>query len=227
MKADLCFGFSKSKWEKLSRTLDATDEHAWGEAIGVFERRMRERFLSSIEALSAADTKPDLSSSDSANTPHCIPGFAIMALCCLFIETLQGFREAPPSMANPAPVGPCTFPPGPCIKPPPGTNQQFIKFLRRPAFGGAFKGEVAKRFASGIRNGILHEAKTRKWVIWREEPGGEITAQEEDGYALNRNLFYEAVKKEFESYLRELRDPANTELRQRFKERMDDLCGET
>jgi hypothetical protein len=227
MKADLCFGFSKSRWEKLSPRLGATDERAWGEAIGVFERRMRERFLSSIEALSAADTKPDFSSSDSATTAHCIPGFAIMAICCLFIETLQGFREAPSTMTDPAPVGPCTFPSGHCIKPPPGTNQQFIKFLRRPAFGAAFTGDVAKKFASGIRNGILHEAKTRKWVIWRDEPSGEITAEEEDGYALNRNLFYEAVKKEFELYLRELRDSSNTELRQRFKKRMDDLCGET
>jgi hypothetical protein len=224
MKADLCFGFSKSKWEELSQSLDSADENAWAEGIGVFERRIRERFLRSIEALFAADTKPDLSPSDSANTRHCIPGFAIIALCCLLIETLQGFREAPFAAANPA--GPCSFPPGPCIKPPPGTNQQFIKFLRRPAFGGAFNDEVAKRFASGMRNGILHEAETRKWVIWREEPVGEIAAQEEDGYALNRSLFYDAVKKEFETYLRELRDPANKELRQRFKKKMDDLCGE-
>jgi hypothetical protein len=223
MKADLCFGFSKNKWEELSRRLDGSDENAWAEGIGVFERRMRERFLSSIEALFAADTKPDLVLSDSANTRHCIPGFAIMALCCLLIETLQGFREALPSEA---PAGPCTFPPGPCIKPPVGTNQQFIKFLRRPAFGGAFNGEVAKKFTWGIRNGILHEAETRKWVIWREEPASEIAAQNEDGYALNRSLFYEAVKKEFESYLQELRDPAKKELRQRFKDKMDDLCRE-
>jgi hypothetical protein len=224
MNADLCFGFSKSKWEELSQRLDGSDENAWAEGIGVFERRMRERFFSSIDALFAADTKPDLSPSDPAHTGHCIPGFAVIALCCLLIETLQGFREAPPSAVNPA--GPCTFPPGPCIKPPAGTNQQFIKFLRRPAFGGAFNGDVAKKFAAGIRNGILHEAETRKWVIWREEPTDEIAAQEGDGYALNRSVFYQAVKKEFESYLRELRDPANKERRQRFKAKMDDLCGE-
>jgi hypothetical protein len=123
-------------------------------------------------------------------------------------------------------VGPCAFPSGPCIKPPAGTNQQFIKFLHRPAFGGAFNGKIAKSFAWGIRNGILHEAETRKWVIWRERPVGEIAAPVEDGYALNRSLFYAAVKKEFESYLQELRDPGNKDLRLRFKEKMDDLCGE-
>ena len=216
MKADLCFGFSKSKWEELSQKLAGADENAWREAIGVFERRMRERFLSSI------DTRPDLLPSDSANSGHCIPGFAIIALCCLLIETLQGFREAAAVAANPA--GPCSFPPGPCIKPPSGTNQQFIAFLRRPAFGGVFNDDVARRFVSGIRNGMLHEAETRKWVIWREEPASEIAAKDEDGYALNRSLFYQAVKEEFERYLRELHDPANKELRQRFKGKMDDLC---
>jgi hypothetical protein len=223
VNADLCFGFSKTKWEALSQQVDG-NEDAWAEAISVFERRMRERFFSSIGALFKADTKPDSPSPDVAHGPDCIPGFSIMALCCLLIETLQGFREVPPTTAKH--TGQCTFPSGPCIKTPSGTNQQFIDFLRRPAFGEAFSGKVAKRFASGIRNGILHEAETRKWVIWREEPAGEIVAQVDDGYALNRSLFYEALKKEFESYMRELRDPVNRALRQRFKRKMDDLCGE-
>jgi len=208
MNADLCFGFSKTKWEYLSQKLEGRDENAWAEAISVFERRMRERFFSSIDALFAADTKPDSQSSDSINTGHCIPGFSIIALCCLFIETLQSFREIDPD----APVG---------------TNQQFIKFLRRPSFGGTFDGNIAKRFVNGIRNGILHEAETRRWVIWRDEPADKIALPEDDGFALNRGLFYAAVKHEFELYLRELSDPTNEDLRKRFKKKMDDLCKET
>jgi len=222
MDADLCFGFSKKKWEELSQTLGANNEDSWGRAIDVFERRMRERFFSSIDALFAADTKPDSSRLDSTTGEECTPGFAIMALCCLLIETIQGFRESPPAVTTVP--GPCNFPSGPCIKPPSGTNQQFIKFLTRPAFGNSFDGKVAKSFARGIRNGILHDAETRKWVIWREVPAVQIVAQVEDGYALNRTLFYAAVKKEFESYLSELRNPANTDLRQRFRAKMNDLC---
>ena len=158
-----------------------------------------------------------------AANAQCVPGFAIMALCCLLIETLQGFREELPLTVNPS--GPCTFPPGQCIKPPPGTNQQFVKFLKRPAFNGAFTDKIAARFNFGIRNGILHEAETRKWVIWREEPAAKIVAEEGNGYALNRSLFYAAVKGEFQSYLLELRDPGNKQLRQRFKKKMDELCG--
>jgi len=223
MDADLCFGFSKTMWEKLSQKLDGTDENAWTQAIGVFERRMRERFFSSIDVLFVSDTKPDLSPSDSTRGDECIPGFAIIALCCLLIEALEDFLEDPPARAILA--GSCTFPSGPCIQPPAGTNQRFKKFLRRPAFGGAFSDEVAQSFTWGIRNGILHNAETRKWVIWREAPGGKIVAQEDDGYALNRSLFYAALQEEFESYLQELRDPAKKELRQRFKEKMDRLSG--
>ena len=147
-----------------------------------------------------------------------------MALCCLLIETLQGFLESAPTAS---PSGACTYPEGPCIKPSPDTTGHFIKFLRHPAFGGIFAEEkTAKDFVRGIRNGILHEAETRKWVIWREVPSEMVTLRSKDGYVLNRTLFYEAVKQEFESYLRELRDPANAKLRQRFKKKMNDICKE-
>jgi hypothetical protein len=219
MKYDLCFGFANTKWKALSEKLDG-DESAWAQALGVFERRMRERFFSSIDALIAADTKPDLQPSH-PHSGHCIPGFSIMALCCLLIETLQGFQENVPAAADP--VGPCPFPSGPCIKPPSGSNQKFITFLRRPAFGGAFNGKVVRSFVSDIRNGIIHEAETRRWVIWRDKPTGKIAAKKETGYALNRSLFYEVVKKEFDSYLQELRDGTDRDLRKRFKEKMDKL----
>jgi hypothetical protein len=122
-----------------------------------------------------------------------------MALCCLLIETLQRFRESPPAKA----------------------------FLLRPAFGGIFDDDIADRFISGIRNGILHEAETRKWVIRRIEPADKMVMSKEDGFVLNRSLFYAAVKKEFASYLGELRHPVNMELRQTFKDRMDDVCKKT
>jgi len=100
MEAALCFGFRKSEWKDLKKRLEEDDDDAWLKAIGVFERRMRERFFSSIDALFAADSKPDMSPSAAGGADHCIPGFAIMALCCLLIDTLQGFRERPPRMVK-------------------------------------------------------------------------------------------------------------------------------
>lgn len=223
VKADLCFGFSTEKWRELAERL-GHDESAWAEAIDVFERRMKERFFSCIEALEKADTRPYRTNASAAHGAHCVPGFSIMALCCLLIETLQGFQESGASAAQP---GQCTYPAGPCVKPLPDTTGQFIKFLRRPAFGPAFAEDgIAKSFVRGIRNGILHEAETRKWVIWSEGPR-TLVARVEDGYALNRTMFFEAVKQEFQSYLENLRDPAKGELRNRFKKKMNDICKES
>jgi hypothetical protein len=221
MEANLCYGFPKSDWPHLRQRLDDGDENAWPEAISVFERRIRERFFSSIDALVAADSKPDIAFPTQGQSP-CVPGFSIVALCCLLIDTLQGFRTRPTSVA---PTGPCAFPNGPCVKQPVGTNEQFKLFLGRPAFGGAFTDAAAQAFVRGVRNGILHEARTRKWVIWRNEPAASIVAVEQNGYALNRTLFYDAIRKEFESYVGELRGHSNMDLRERFKKKWTTSTG--
>jgi hypothetical protein len=203
VKADLCVGFSSIDWENLLQRLDH-DETAWVRAIGVFERRMRERFFTCIDALVKADTVLDEQDGKSlAHDVQCRPGFSIMALCCLVIETLRGFREGASRE----------------------TEKQFTKFLKRPAFGGAFADDkIAGCFVKGVRNGILHEAETRKWIIRRNRPAGQMVATEQDGYILNRCPFYEAVKQEFESYLSELRDPSNRDSRKRFREQMSQIC---
>jgi hypothetical protein len=145
-----------------------------------------------------------------------------MGLCCLLVETLQSFREAADTAAHVA--GPCTYPTGSCIRPVTSTAGQFKKFLRLPAFGGEFDDHrIATRFVRGVRDGILHEAETRRCVIWREEPEGRIVEPQGDGYIVNRREFYGALKAEFERYLEELRDAANTALRDRFVKKMNDI----
>ncbi len=227
MEANLCFDFPSSKWPDLKRRLEAGDESAWPEAIGVFERRMRERFFTSIDALIAADTKPVHEPLTQGRKDHCIPGFSIVALCCILIDTLQGFRQEPTRSVTP--TGPCLFPNASCVKPPSGTTEQFKSFLSRPAFSGTFREDkIARAFVNGVRNGILHDAETRKWVTWRDEPVGQIAEEQPaGGFALNRTLFYDAIKKEFESYLQKLRDPSSEDLRPRFKEKMNDIFKET
>jgi hypothetical protein len=79
---------------------------------------------------------------------------------------------------------------------------------------------------NGVRNGIFHEAETRGWVIQRDRPEGQILAQKGNRYALNRSEFYKALKTEFDLYLRELRDPANSALRSRFVKKMTDIAKE-
>jgi hypothetical protein len=199
----ICRGFTDRQWPALRQRLDNNDESAWQCAVDVFERRIRERFLTSIEALAAADTRSDVdvqtgAPSDCSSLPRdaapvVVPGFAIMALCCLLIDTLQSFRVKPDAME---PVtGPCLYPSGPCIRPASSTTEQFKRFLRLPAFRGEFdEDKVATQFVRGIRNGILHEAETRRWVVWRDEPLDRIVDREDGVYAVNRTAFYRALK---------------------------------
>lgn len=221
----ICRGFTDKQWNNLlpklrkcDGTLRNDDVEAWECAVKVFERRMRERFFSCVAVLETNDSKRDLEVSDE-NAAGCeslptdidavVPGFAVMALACLLTETLSTFRRKP-----------LTGGAG-------GTNDALREYLRRPAFKDAFKDDaVATSFANGVRNGILHEAETRQWAIWRVEPEGQMVSKEDGFYALNRTEFVTSLRVDFEQYLRELRDVANVELRQRFLKKMCDIVKE-
>lgn len=222
MNSDLCVGFSADSWRSLSAQMASGDEDSWAIGIDVFRRRMDERFFRPITALEAADTKPDLKVDGAPSGEECVPGFSIVAICCLLIETIQDFKEEVPQVEPRIAV--CSYPNGVCIKPESGTNRRFKAFLQLPAFNGAFNGALAGRFCEGIRNGILHSAETRQWVIWRSEPEGQIVAPEQDGYALNRTLFCAALKVEFGNFIGSLRRPENHNIRAHFKRRMDRLA---
>lgn len=232
----ICRGFTAEQWKKLRRRLETDDSMGWRCAVDVFERRVRERFTSCIDALEEADSRldvdvpagapPDCSTLPDDRTKVVVPGFAIMGLCCLLIETLQSFWEA--STPSGEVTGPCSYPKGHCIRPGPSTTDLFKRFLRRPGFQGAFDDEpTARGFIRGVRNGILHEAETRGWVVWRDEPEGRIVERQGDRYMLNRTAFYAALKSELDSYLVELRNPANSDLRRRFLKKMDDIAAES
>ena len=232
----ICRGFTDEQWRAICLRLDKGDDSAWACAVEIFERRIKERYLSCIQVLITADSKLDVGVPDQApadcstlpddqGRPVVVPGFAILALCCLLAETLQGFREKPakPNAAS----GPCTFQRRWQVHQ--ADNHGPVQgVLRRPAFRGAFDDDgVARSFVNGIRNGIFHEAETRGWVIWREEPPGQILVLEDGRYALNRTEFYHALKAEFDGYVAELRDPSNSELRTRFKKKMSAIVKES
>jgi hypothetical protein len=239
MSTKICRGFTDDQWRGLKKRLIQNgvvqnDEAAWDCAIKIFERRIKERFLSSIEALEKADSKAadeevaiDAPSDCStlpkdSDTNIVVPGFAIMALCCLLIETLESFRNSPAQAAQVG--GPCTWPDGNCIRPQPLGGKLIREFLKRPSFGEAFTDDkVAKSFVRGVRDGILHEAETRHWVIWREEPKDQIIERAGKRYSLNRTAFVYALRQEFEAYLADLRDSQKEDLRKRFIKKMDNI----
>jgi hypothetical protein len=240
MSTQICRGFTDYQWRGLRNRLIQNgvvqnDEAAWDCATKVFEKRITERFLSCIDALQQADSRADVDEVPTGAPPDCstlpkdsgvsivVPGFAIMALCCLLIETLASFREAPTPAGQAG--GPCTYPKGNCIRPQPSGGKLIREFLQRTSFKNAFEDSaVAKDFVRGIRDGILHEAETRHWVIWREEPEDRIVNCEGKRYLLNRTAFYQALRSEFDAYLVDLRNPADVKLRARFIKKMDDIA---
>ena len=209
----ICRGFSVEQWRGLCSRLSEDEPDAWSCAVEVFERRINERFFSCLESLIDADSKLDVPTRevgpadcstlpDDGDRPVVVPGFAIMALCCLLIETLQSFREGGGT-----------------------TKDRFEKFLGRPSFKGEFEdNEVAAGFYTGVRNGILHDAETRGWVIWRQHPSGRIVEQVDGRFILYRTEFYRALKAEFDQYLSDLHDPENQGLRQRFVQKMNEIA---
>jgi hypothetical protein len=198
---ELCSGFFASDWIELAPELD-TNEAAWEKAIVVFESRVRERFLSCIDALCDAERKGD-------PNRRCVPGFAIVGLCCLLLETLYLFQNGSSARSE-------------------RNGEVFRKILNWPCFNQTFSEESdSESFYKGIRCGILHNAETRHWVVRTGDPKGKIAERRDSVYVLNRSVFLEVVKAEFENYLQNLRaegELSNGQLRKNFRENMDVLC---
>jgi hypothetical protein len=245
VSTQICRGFTDQQWRELEKRLttstearhnEAVDRTAWDCAITVFERRVKERFFSCIEALEEADKRCDVevasdAPADCSTLPNdvssvVVPGFAIVGLCCLLIETLASFGETDGEPLQ-QPTGPCPYPSGNCIRPQSPGGKLIRDFLQRPSFGEAFKVEkVARDFVRGIRDGIFHEAETRKWMIWREDPKDSIVETKGKQHFLNRTAFVKALRQEFECYLADLRDPQKSALRMRFVKKMNDIVKE-
>ena len=174
------------------KAIDFSTERGWQKAIDIFEDRIRGRFLKIIESIEN----------------YTYAGFAVLALDCLLIETLQQFLEG-------------------VYQTPRGKGREyFVRFLTETSFRKFFDKQKAEMFYEQIRCGILHQAEVKESsrVFIRE--GIPLVSLTEDGKGLivNRKLFHEQLVKEFENYLRRLRNPANKDLRNKFKRKMDYIC---
>lgn len=151
------------------------------------------------------------------------PGFSVIALCCLVIDTLQSFHEGGRSTSDSEVLQ----------TPRPSDNRRttraFKDFLRRSKhFNAEFSNsEIQGDFTEDVRNGILHEAETRGgWLIERTRPERKIVERisGKGGYVLNRTNFYEALCREFDDYLAQLYKESEEELRRNFIKKMDEIC---
>lgn len=178
------------------QALDFSTEEGWQQAVDIFEDRIRGRFLLPIKTLQ--------------NETRSYPGFAIMALDCLLIETLQQFYE------------------GVDETPYKKSKSYFHDFLTKTSFSTFFDSSMADMFYHLIRCGILHKAEikgsSRIWI--RKDSPLVMYAPDRKGLHINRDKFHQQLIEEFEEYVNQLRvnTAANAELRRNFKRKMDFIC---
>lgn len=173
------------------KALDFSKEKDWQTAIQIFEDRIRGRFLDVVEHIKG----------------YLYAGFAIMALDCLLIETLEQFRQG---MAE-TPYG--------------SGNTYFKNFLTQTAFGEDFNEETADLFYTHIRNGILHQAEIKGSSRIRiDTPEMVQKAEDGKGLIINRNLFHNRLVSVFEDYLENLREGKDLTLRENFRKKMNAIC---
>ena len=172
------------------KALDLTKIFDWRKAVRMLEDRLNARFFDAVDAIQDQD----------------FSGFAVLALDCLLVETLQQFKE------------------GVAETPRRKGEDYFINFLTTAPFSAYFTKASASKFYQHFRCGILHQAEIKgSSKVWRIGP---LVAPTPDGRGLivNRKLFHSALRKAFASYLRLLRKRTDATLRDNFVRKMGYIC---
>jgi hypothetical protein len=119
------------------------------------------------------------------NPVECSPakhGFALMALACLLIETIQSFREG--------------------LEDTKGQSRKMFRDFLKAESGFAEFAAIADSFYEDIRCGILHQGESRAgWTIKRQGPLIDKQHQR-----LNATRFLRAVDASLSSYCHELEE---------------------
>lgn len=186
--------YSNGDWNNLNLNSDSDD---WDTAVNIFEDRMNGRFFNQIKIL---ESNKDREAGKFA-------GFAIIALDCLIIETLQQFYNGLEETIG-------------------HHSDSFHDFFQR---SNAFKLFFTSKkksyiFYSHIRCGLLHQAQTKKRSlihIRKESTLAWVDNKDiSQGILIQRQLFHQEILSVFSNYCNELRNPINTRLRANFKSKM-------
>lgn len=180
--------------EYIALKLDDPASPDWIRAVAIFRQRILARYVEPADLLIENDSKRK-----AAQRRY---GFSILALDCLLIETLQSFRDGLTDSKG-------------------KSKKMFQRFLsRNESFREHFTENEAERFFYDFRCGILHQAEVMgPWLLWSV---GSMRGKKSDGTPyLNRTKMHECLKDEIERYCIELKDPANADLRNKFRTKMD------
>lgn len=195
---ELASGFKIEDYRRIRKALDNLElSPEWEQVLNAFRRRIRERFLHPINELAKKDKR---------GNETMRPGFAILTLDCLLIDTIQSFREGRLQ--------------DPCLTP----SQSFKDFFAMGRFPEFTRRDVTS-FFDQVRNALFHNGETRgKWKIRKDTTC--ILSKMRGDRIINRTLFHSRIILEFRYLCRDLRS-SNSEHRRLFLQRMDALCDMT
>ena len=185
--------YSLDAYSELNLSLSSNNQ-AWKNAIEIFIDRMEGRFLLLIQYYS---------DNIRVDNRHIDYSFGSMALCCLFIETLHQFYNG---------LDETVFR---------GHREAFIKFLTKSIFFSQyFTRRTAGYFYSDIRNGILHQAQTKRNTQLTFDQD-EMVTEIENGIRLDVIKFKDELINEYQHYVDRLSRSSNIELRENFIRKMN------
>ncbi|NVK47084.1 MAG: hypothetical protein HWE33_12340 [Rhodobacteraceae bacterium] len=193
--------YKRSDWSNLNISCDLEPTAKWNTATAILKDRLCGRFLNPAQTL--IDNDPESPGRASS-------GFAIMALCFLVAETIQGFREGVTNHTRKS-TGLC------------------INFFKQwSAFGECLSEdqgveELAKKLYQNGRCALLHSAATDELLIGRQGP--MISFETGGIIRVNRTIFHQKLLEELDSYLDLLKAPDQNNLRQNFITKMNYICG--
>jgi hypothetical protein len=182
-------GIDASDW----KLLDFASSDAWAKGVEIFERRIRGRFTDAVDLLVTDD--------ESRSPKDRRWGFAILAIDCFLVETVEAFRLGLTDTRG-------------------KSRDVSVAFLtQRPAFKSFFTPDLATRFYYEFRCGVAHNAQVfgtgRVWSI------GPLLAVDGSRITVNRTAFHQALMAALKDYVDDLRGGLDAQLRQNFKTKMD------
>jgi hypothetical protein len=186
-------------WRGLELDADNPKQEEWLKAVDVLRDRIQGRFIKPAQTLIDVDK---------ASKQHTF-GFAILALDCLVIETIQGFREGVPNHQG-------------------HSTRLFKTFLSAwPPFvacldEGMVAVDKAEEFYKQGRCALHHSGATERMTV---RISGPMIKFDNGDLTVNRTLFHTELVAEFDRYLAALANPASVDLRKKFLSKMNPICG--
>jgi hypothetical protein len=186
-------------WRGLVLDADNPKQEDWLKAVDVLRDRIHGRFITPAQTLIDVDKN---------NKPQTF-GFAILALDCLVLETVQGFKDGVLNHLG-------------------HSKRLFRDFLSnwQPFLNCLDAGMVAttkaEEFYSQGRCALHHSGATERMTV---RVSGPMVKFDNGDITVNRTLFHTELVAEFDRYLEALKDPASIDLRRKFLDKMNPICG--